>query len=313
MVGRMRFQHRSFEQEGHRLHELMDQASGFRIIVDSLGAELISIARRRADDVWDGYLYRDGVISPPAEGWKNHATVMGYFSHRLKGEGTLYAGDEIRGGNHGFVRNKHFPDPDVLLGEDATLSYFLASNQILPGEYPRKVSMRLNYTLTDDCLDVVFVFQNEETDRPAHVSFGLHPGFSVSALENARVILPKGRYRRYLAPGNFLSGETHSFESEGGPMSFKPFELPDSFLIEAVDVDNHVVRLLDFSSRHEVQIDLSEVPFFTLWSDLRPFICVEPCWGLPDHHDQEPFEKKLGIQLIPAKGTLTRRCSMRFR
>ena len=124
MVGRMRFQHRNFEQEGHRLHELMDQASGFRIIVDSLGAELISIARRRADDVWDGYLYRDGVISPPAEGWKNHATVMGYFVHRLKGEGTLYAGDQIRGGNHGFIRNKHFPDPDVLLGEDATLSFF---------------------------------------------------------------------------------------------------------------------------------------------------------------------------------------------
>jgi galactose mutarotase-like enzyme len=313
MVGCMRFQHRCFEQEGHRLHELIDRTSGFRIQVDSLGAELISIARHRPDQTWDGYLYRDGVISAPAEGWKNHATVMGYYIHRLKGERTLYAGDEIRGGNHSFIRYKHFSDPEVLVSENATLSYFLASDQIQPSEYPRKVSMRLNYTLTDDCLDVVFVFQNEEADRPAHVSFGLHPGFSVSSLENARVILPTGSYRRYLAPGNFLSGETRMFESPGGPMSFKPFELPDSFLLEAVDVEDHVVRLLDFSSGREVQIDLSEVPFFTLWSDLRPFICIEPCWGLPDHQNQEPFEKKLGMQVIPAKGTLTRRCSMRFR
>jgi len=42
----------------------------------------------------------------------------------------------------------------------------------------------------------------------------------------------------------------------------------------------------------------------TLWSDLGPFLCIEPCWGLPDSNPQKPFEEKIGIQHIPAGGTL---------
>jgi galactose mutarotase-like enzyme len=163
-----------------------------------------------------------------------------------------------------------------------------------------------------DTVEVTFVFQNEEIQRPSHVSFGLHPGFAVSSVEQARIILPKGRYRRYLAPDNFLNGETVEFEASGGTMPIKPFELPGSFLLEAIDVDGCDVRLQDYGRHRQVELDLSEAPYFTIWSDLNPFICVEPCWGLPDHQDQRPFEQKLGIQAIPPKDTLTRRFSMRF-
>jgi galactose mutarotase-like enzyme len=41
-----------------------------------------------------------------------------------------------------------------------------------------------------------------------------------------------------------------------------------------------------------------------LWSDGGPFLCVEPCWGLTDHHEQRAFENKEGIQKIPAGGEL---------
>ena len=92
----------------------------------------------------------------------------------------------------------------------------------------------------------------------------------------------------------------------------KPFELPDTFLIEPLEVDEPVVRLRDLVTAREVEVDLSDAPYFALWSDLNPFVCVEPCWGLPDHQQQEPFEKKLGIQVIPAGGTLVRRCAFRF-
>jgi hypothetical protein len=42
-----------------------------------------------------------------------------------------------------------------------------------------------------------------------------------------------------------------------------------------------------------------------LWSDGGPFLCIEPCWGLTDHHDQRPFEKKEGIQEIAPLRRLT--------
>ena len=46
------------------------------------------------------------------------------------------------------------------------------------------------------------------------------------------------------------------------------------------------------------ELDGSQAPYVTLWSDGHDFICVEPCWGLPDAHEQVPFEQKAGIQTI---------------
>jgi galactose mutarotase-like enzyme len=309
----MRFGHRSFEQNGQRLDELVDLQSETRIIVSDHGAELVSLAKRAPGQDWAGYLYRDADTSIPPSGWKSHATVMGYFIHRLVGEHTMYEGEEIRGGNHSFIRTKVFAAPEVTVSEESTsLQYRLPAEAIDKLEYPRRVAFEIKYTLTGQDLNVAFSFTNQELSRPAHVSFGLHPGFRVSSIDDARIILPRGTYRRYLAPGNFLSGETVEFSSAGGSFPAKPFELPDSFLIEPLEVDESVAKLQDLKEGREVQIDLSEAPFFTIWSDLNPFICIEPCWGLPDHREQEPFEKKVGIQVISPQGTLTRQCSFRI-
>jgi galactose mutarotase-like enzyme len=51
-------------------------------------------------------------------------------------------------------------------------------------------------------------------------------------------------------------------------------------------------------------MDLAGVPYMTLWSNGGPFLCVEPCWGLPDAHEQRAFEQKEGIQTIPPGGEL---------
>jgi galactose mutarotase-like enzyme len=309
----MRFEHRSFEQNGQHLDEVVDLKNETRIIVSDHGAELVGVAKRAPGGDWAGYLYRDGDTSVPASGWKSHATVMGYYIHRLLGEHTLYEGEEIRGGNHSFIRTKVFAAPEVLISEEnATLRYRLPAEAIAKIEYPRRVAFQLDYVLSGEDLNVVFSFANQEQNRPAHVSFGLHPGFRVSSIDDARIILPRGTYRRYLAPGNFLSGETVDFSSSGDSFPCKPFELPDSFLIQPVDVEEYVVKLQDLKERREVQIDLSEAPFFTIWSDLNPFVCIEPCWGLPDHKEQEPFEKKVGIQVIQPQGTLSRQCAFRF-
>jgi galactose mutarotase-like enzyme len=308
----MGFGYRVLEQDGHRLHEIVDQESGYRVQADNLGAELVSVARHATDGGWAGYLYRDGEVKPAQKGWQGHSTVMGYFLHRIKEGRTLYEGEEIRGGNHGFLRHKKFADPEVVIAERATLSYSLPADQILPLEYPHKVSFKINYSLRRDTVEVNFIFHNEEAERQSHVSFGLHPGFAVSSFEQARIVLPKGTYRRYLAPNDFLSGETVEIESDGATMPIKPFELPASFFLETIEADSYVVKLLDYGRNRQVELDFSEAPYFAIWSDLNPFICIEPCWGLPDHQERRAFEKKLGIEAIPPQETFSRRFSMRL-
>ena len=95
------------ENRGDRLFDVLtDEENGLRLIVSRLGAELISVARRDANGDWIGFLHRDNEIAPPPKGWANHATVMGYFLHRIKNERTLYRGQEMRGGTHSFLRTK---------------------------------------------------------------------------------------------------------------------------------------------------------------------------------------------------------------
>src|SRR5438105_2973648 len=174
---------RSEEQRGDRLLcVLTDEANGIRLIVSRLGAELISVTRRNSAGKWIGFLNRDNEIGKPESGWANHATVMGYYLHRIKNERSVYRGQEIRGGTHSFLREK-------LMG---------------------------------------------------------------------------------------------------------------SYILELVDVPERTFTFSDPPSGRIVSLDLTSVPYLTLWSDGGPFLCVEPCWGLTDHHEQRPFEDKEGIQKIPA-------------
>lgn len=150
-----------------------------------------------------------------------------------------------------------------------------------------------------------FSFENFE-EVEAHVSFGLHPGFQLSSWTRGRVLLPEGRYIRHMAPGNFLNGETEVLDFAGGEMPFAPEDLPGSFLLELRELSKRVFTVEDLVTGVRTELDFSEVPYLTIWSDGGEFVCVEPCWGLPDSNPPTAFEDKIGIQKIPAGGKLER-------
>ncbi len=283
---------------------LQNDVTGVRLRLRRRGAEMVSLARLEGGGGgWRGFLYRDNETGPPASGWGNHATVMGYFLHRLVGERSLYRGVEIRGGNHGFLRGFDFEAPTFDPATSA-LTYRVAAERIPAGAYPLKVSLALSYHLLPDGVRVEFIFTNEEPELEAHVSFGLHPGFALTSLETAEVLLPEGVYRRHWAPGNFLNGKVDVVPHAGGPMPFDKAELPGSYLLELATVPARLFTVRDVAGGTSVVLDFSEVPYCTLWSEGESMICVEPCWGLPDSNPQKPFEQKDGIQVIPAAGSL---------
>ena len=88
-------------------------------------------------------------------------------------------------------------------------------------------------------------------------------------------------------------------------MPFPRQQLPGSYIIELVDVPQREFVFRDPPSGRSIRFDLAQVPYLTLWSDGGPFLCVEPCWGLTDRHEQRAFENKDGIQRISAGGELT--------
>jgi galactose mutarotase-like enzyme len=300
----MKFAHSEEKRDGRDVDVLIDEENGLRIVVSRLGAELISIARINEAGKRTGFLYRDDDLSSPPQGWANHSTVMGYYLHRLKNGRSLYRGREIKGGNHGFLRSKIWRLVKSLPDESASLKYRITPDDFSATEYPLNVSLDLTYKLEDEKLAVLFEFQNHEPELAAHVAFGLHPGFGATSFEGFRLQMPQGLYRRYFSPGNYLSGETREIEFRGGEMPFPKSELPGSIILELVDVPRRQFSYVDPPSGRWVTFDLSGVPYLTLWSDGGPFLCVEPCWGLTDHHEQRAFEDKQGIQAIAASGEL---------
>jgi galactose mutarotase-like enzyme len=307
----MKFSHTEENRDGRHLDVLTDEEDGLRIIVSRLGAELISMARINEAGEWIGFLYRDNDVTPPREGWANHATVMGYYLHRLKNGSSLYRGHEIKGGTHGFLRAKKWHLAGCSTeGSGASLKYQITPDDFSASEYPLKVSVDLTYQIGADSMGVLFEFRNHEPELTAHVSFGLHPGFGADSFESFHLQMPRGLYRRYFSPGNFLSGETRDIEFSGGEMPFSKDELPGSIILELVNVPRPQFSFVDPPSGRWVITDLAGVPYMTLWSDGRPFLCVEPCWGLTDHHEQRAFQKKQGMQTIPPSGELRASFSM---
>jgi galactose mutarotase-like enzyme len=266
------------EKRGDRLLDVLtDEANGVRLIVSRLGAELISVARRNSAGDWIGFLNRDNEIGPPDKGWANHATVMGYYLHRIKNERTLYRGQEIRGGTHSFLRGKtwHFLKSD----RDNELTYRITPADFSATEYPLKVSLDLTYRVDGEGVSVSFRFKNDEPELTAHLEFGLHPGFAATSFESFRLEMPAGLYRRHFSPDNYLSGETQDIQFAGGEMSFARGKLPGSYILEFVDVPERNFTFSDPPSGRSVVLDLTGVPYLTLWSDGGPFLCVEPCWA----------------------------------
>src|ERR1043165_3522812 len=170
-----RFSRREEQRDDRQLDVLTDETNRLRLIVSRLGAELISIARRNSAGEWIGFLNRDNESGPPEKGWANHATVMGYYLHRIKNERSLYRGQEIRGGTHSFLRSKIWHRVESNRGNE--LVYRITPDDFTATEYPLQVSLELIYRIEAERTVVTFHFQSDEPELTAHVEFGLHPGF----------------------------------------------------------------------------------------------------------------------------------------
>lgn len=296
------FTHQTIDSEAGTLDQITDESTGLRLTVARTGAEPVSLALRDPKGEWRGFLWRDGEVGKPSSGWGNHATVMGYFVHRLWKQESLYEGHVIEGGNHGFIRNHLFRDPEIDLAA-GTLTYSVDPSEIPVDAYPYKVAMRLTYSVAGGKMTMTFAFENREV-HPVALSFGWHPGFAVGSLESCRLLLPAGTYVREMAPGDFLNGTAEEIPFAGGEMPFAKRDLPGSYLLDLAKVPERRFVLEAPALGHRIECDYDEAPFLTLWSNGDPFLCVEPCWGMPDSNPPVPFEQKKGIQRIDARGAM---------
>ena len=127
------------------LDRIEEASSGLRLTVSRLGAEPVSLSlpdKDSPDGSRHGFLWRDGEVEKPVSGWGNHATVMGYFVHRLWNQESVYEGHPIKGGTHGFLRHHQFGNPVVDL-DKGSITYRVEPSEIPSDAYPYQVALKL--------------------------------------------------------------------------------------------------------------------------------------------------------------------------
>lgn len=293
------------------LDRLIDDTAGSWVLINRLGSELIGY---RITDPKSGkefpLMYRDAVVEPPADGWKNRATVLFPIVGGLKNKRSMLGHRVISTrGNHGFARHSTFELVDTDTSRQALARYCLLPNEELRGYYPFDFSLELEFALKGNELSVTFAITNPSSAEPLYYCFGWHPGFAAPVFPgqgekaDCRLVLPRGTIRKYHNNEHCrLTGETSLLEV-GGPLSWTEEELEATLMYGIDDAAMRSVTFEDPAAKVAIRVDFPDFPHLGFWSEPGyDFICIEPWQGMDDHEEQEPFDRKVGVVRLEPGG-----------
>ncbi|OGG06116.1 MAG: hypothetical protein A3F83_15390 [Candidatus Glassbacteria bacterium RIFCSPLOWO2_12_FULL_58_11] len=287
---------------------LLDERSGSRVVINRHGGEVIGY-RIAGPQGEIPLLYRDSLAQPPEKGWKNHATILFPIVGGIKNKESRLGSRVVRSpGNHGVARNSDFSLVESSSRGAASARYRLAANDYTRGFYPFEFQLDMLYRLEGNVLTTTFEITNPGAE-PLYFCFGWHPGFRTPVIpgkgskESCRLLFPEGSIRKYHNNEHCrLTGET-SMIRVGGALPRTEKELEATLMYEIDDPSLRTVTLEDPAAGISIRVDFPDLPHLGLWSEPGDeFICIEPWQGMDDHEEQEPFDQKVGIVVLPPGG-----------
>lgn len=243
--------------------------------------------------------------------WPGRAPVLFPIVGALAGDESRSQEGLIRLPMHGFAQATHFERVDGRAGsQHADVVYRLESSERTKPKYPFEFRLELAYVLDDTGLAISFTILNP---GPNVLFFqcGWHPGFAIPGGlgDGWSLRFPEVPARRFfcLQEGvSLLTGECDEL-SDLSAFTTDMRDLEATILLEIPEPRHRHCRLEHRQSGRGVELSFPDFPHLALWSqEGAEFLCLEPCQGLDDHVQQEPFEAKVGIVRL-GPGQQTRR------
>jgi len=284
------------------------RGSGVALTVRRLGAEVIGLTQNGTEHGNLGFIWRNEQTEDPPRFWKGHAIVLFPIVggiHNLRSRTTDGTNVHFRK-NHGFARQSQF---ELLgAGGDETrfvLRYHLIDNEETRDMYPWRFELWVRFELTATGLAQEMTVVNRD-QRPMPFQLGWHPGFNTPQLSGEKgschLRLPSGSARLMLNDANCrLTGAMRDITLAGDfPFTEPALEATYMFDFSNTPREQRVVELLDPDETIGVRVTFPDYPHLGVWSDAdAPFICIEPWQGMDDSVEQEPFDRKFGMVLLP--------------
>jgi len=265
------------------------------IDVDTKGAELISIraVKDNLEYLWQG----DSKV------WGRHAPILFPMVGKLNENKTIIEGNTYSMGQHGFARDLEFK---LVAQTSKSVSYELLFNEETLKIYPYKFSLLVEYTLTQNKLEIFYKVKNID-DKTIYFSIGAHPGFVCPLFNNEKFedyfleLSQKEYIDKYLLEDGMFSGEkTPHLQGENIIPITRELFLDDALVYEGLKSSS--ISLKSLKSQRGIKVNFEGFPYLGIWS--RPqgdgdFVCIEPWFGLADFkNDNGDFKNKKGMLLL---------------
>lgn len=267
-------------------------------VIDSLGAELVSLQLDGHEYLWQG---------DPAF-WRGHAPVLFPFVGRLQGGTYTLHGTEYALRIHGLAKYYDFT-PEKEEKDALTLS--LSANEETRAQYPFSFRFLVTYRLKERRLAITFRVENEGAEM-MYFGLGGHPGFRAPMeegedftdcyLEFSEASHPD---RVLFSDGVLTLGKTKPYPLEEGKILRLHHDLFDHDAVVLTDMP-WTVSLKSTKSSRSVTVSYPGMPYVGFWHAVKkpaPYVCIEPWVSLPGRDGiTEDFAAMSGLQrLAPGK------------
>lgn len=259
--------------------------------IESRGAELISLASKEQEYIWQG------------GAWKDHAPLLFPACGRIVGNTYTYAGKSYTMGIHGFARASEFALHEI---SDNRLVLVLKDYPESYASFPFEFRLVAEFVLVGEMLTVNFtVYNNDEKAMP--FMLGWHPGFVLwgeGAFETFELDFGETNcvIHHPTTDTKFISGAIASYPLKDGKYKLCPEEIYALDALIFSDTLGKVKLSSPTTTERSVEVTWSEnLPYVAFWkwpSEDTRYLCIEPWSGLPgDGVTPEVWENRLNITL----------------
>lgn len=279
------------------------QSSSFTVKVDSLGAQLSSLALDGREYLWQG--------NP--KWWPRRAPILFPIVGSLRGGQAVSEAGPCRMGRHGLARNL---EHTVLRQSADSVLYELVSSAETLRQYPYPFRLQMCYRiLKPGTLETRFSVTNTGT-LPLPFAVGGHPAFQVpvgQASGEAFTDYSLHFSQEMTCSSPMLTGTDGLLDfSRRVPVLDHAAALPlrhslfdhDALVLEKVP--DRTVTLRGGKSGYGVRLDFADFAYLGIWSPAgeAPFVALEPWTGCSTATDEEDcLAHKRGMHLLPVGET----------
>ncbi|WP_164919076.1 aldose 1-epimerase family protein [Caproiciproducens sp. NJN-50] len=275
----------------------------YRVEVNPLGSELWSVVEKSSghEFLWQGKEEKESV-------WPRRAPILFPVCGRLRGGAARIDGKRYSIPMHGFARDYEHQVSDL---KKDRVTFCFSDSPETKIMYPFSFTLYTSYILEGKILRCRYEVENHG-GAGMPFSIGYHTGYRLplSDHSNARdctlVFEKEETITRLPQEDGFLTGKTEPFLQNERNVGLFASCFPGTCILE--NFRSRSLELQDRRAGKSIQVGIAGFPYLAIWisHEARPFVCIEPWYGIPDEKEAEgDFRRKKGIVALDGGKTFS--------